>query len=181
MESENEKYKKVVNILRNSKPVLGSTENIEREVIKKISGIRKPEVAISDVIDFVFGWIYIGWVRRTLIAASILLVVVFVWQQGVILNRIDLLSSQAVVVGREKASTPGDEIEKVLTLYKNSGRKFSSKTITISERDLEQIIESVNQLQGQYKDLLKLIEEDPELKKLIEDKVNEKNLKKIKL
>jgi hypothetical protein len=181
MGTESEKYKKVLNILRNSKPVLDSIDDIEREVIRKISKAHQSEGVSSDIIEFLFGWIYIGWVRRTLIAASVVLVVVFVWQQGVILNRIDLLSNQVVVSEGTKVSTHGDEIEKVLTLYKNSGRRFPSKNITISEQEWEQIIDSVNELQGRYKDLLKLIDEDPELKKLIEDKMDGKNLKKIKL
>jgi hypothetical protein len=181
MGTENEKYNKVLQILRKSKPVLDSSDVIEREVIRNISKLHQSEIVFSDVIDFLFGWIYIGWVRRTLITASVLLVVVFVWQQGVILNRIDLLSSQSVVIGRERTATPADEIEKVLTLYKNSGRRFPSKSITINEKQLEQLLDSVHKLQIQYKDLLNIIEEDPELKKLIETKLNENKLTKFKL
>jgi hypothetical protein len=53
--------------------------------------------------------------------------------------------------------------------------RFPSKNITISERQMKELIESVNELQLKYKDLENLIEEDPELKKMIEKKLIENN------
>ena len=181
MKTESEKYNKVLNILRKSKPILESTEDIEREVIKRIARVPQSGLNLSEVIDYLFGWVYIGWVRRSLISASIVLVLVFVYQQGIILKRIDFLSRQTVVINRENVSTPADEIEKMLLVYKNSGWRFPSKTITISEKQMKEILESVNELQTKYKDLENLIEEDPELKKLIEKKLIENNSTKINL
>jgi CHASE3 domain sensor protein len=181
MESENEKYNKVLNVLRKSKPALNSTEEIEREVIKRISKSHQTVPAISVITDYMFGWIYIRWVRRALITASAVLIIVFVWQQGIILKRLDYLSRQVVAIDKENEETPGVEIEKVLAIYKNSGRKFPSKTITISEKQMKELFESVNELKIKYKDLENLIEEDPELKKLIEKKLIENNHTKIKL
>jgi hypothetical protein len=181
METESKKYDKVLNILRKSRPVLDSTEDIEREVIKRISETQKSKLDLSDIIDFIFGWVYIGWVRRSLITASVLLVMVFVWQQGVILRRIDFLSRQTVNIGRENLTKPEDEIEKVLTMYKNSGRKFPYKTIKLTEQQMKEMLESINELQNKYKDLENLIEEDPMLKKYIEEKLQENNRLKTKL
>jgi hypothetical protein len=181
MKTESEKYNKVLNILRKSKPVLESTEDIEREVIKRIARVHRSGLNLSEVIDYLFGWVYIGWVRRSLISASIVLVLVFVYQQGVILKRIDFLSRQTIVIDRENISTPANEIEKMLLMYKNSGRRFPSKTITISEKQMKEILESVNELQTKYKDLENLIDGDPELKKMIEKKLIENNHTKINL
>lgn len=52
MKTESEKYDKVLNLLRKSKPELDSTVDIEREVINRISGIKKPGFIFSEVIDF---------------------------------------------------------------------------------------------------------------------------------
>lgn len=52
---------------------------------------------------------------------------------------------------------------------------------TISEKQMKELLESVNELQIKYKDLENLIEEDPELKKLIEKKLIENNRTKINL
>ena len=46
---------------------------------------------------------------------------------------------------------------------------------------MKELLESVNELQVKYKDLEKLIKEDPELKKLIEKKLIEINRTKINL
>ena len=181
MEPESEKYKKVLNILRKSKPVLDSTRDIENEVIKKISKTQQPAVVLSDVIDFLFGWIYVGWVRRILITASVFLVLIFVFQQTIILKQINLLSKQTIVLDVDNLSASSNRLEKQLMSYRITTRRFPSKSITISEKQLEQLLDSVNELQIHYKDLLNLIEEDLELKKMIENKLNENNLTKIKL
>ena len=181
MNQESEKYKKVLNSLRNSKPKLRTVEDIEKEVIIKISGVKQSKFNLSDVIDFLFGWVYIGWVRRSLITASIALVLVFVYQQSIILKRIDFLSRQSIVNDGENISSPADEIDKMIMMYKLSGRRFPTKTITISEKQMKELLESINELQFKYKDLENLIEKDPELKKLIEKKLIENNSIKINL
>ena len=175
MEPENEKYNKVLDLLRKSKPGLDSTDDIEREVIKRIERVNHAGLFLSDAFDFLFGCVYIQWIRRSLIAASVALVLVFVYQQSVILKRIDYLSRQTIVTERESRFAHAEEVEKMLMVYRNSGMRFPSKNITISERQMKELIESVNELQLKYKDLENLIEEDPELKKMIEKKLIENN------
>src|SRR5450759_5105950 len=101
MKTESEKYNKVLKILRNSRPQLDSTEDIEREVINKIARAHQKRLNLSEIIDFLFGLVYIGLVRRSLITASVILVLVFVYQQGVILKRIEILSKQTIVPVKE--------------------------------------------------------------------------------
>jgi hypothetical protein len=181
MEPEGEKYNKVLKILKTSKPVLVSQEDVEIEIIRRISKVHKSEVVLADVIDFLFGWVYIGWVRRSLITASVILVMVFFWQQGVILKRIDFLSSQSVVIDQKNISTSGDEIEKVLMMYMNSGRRFPPKTIKVSETQMKELLDSIKELQIKYKDLEDLLKEDPELKEYLDEKLLEYNRTRIKL
>ena len=175
MKPESEKYNEVLNLLRKSKPVLDSTNDIEREVIRRISKINSSGLRLSGVLDFLFSWVYIGWVRRTLIAASAALILIFIYQQGIILKRIDAISRQTVVTDKENLFTHSDEIAKLLMVYRNSGKRFPSKTITISESQMNELLESVKELQIKYKDLENLIEGDPELKKLVHKKLIENN------
>lgn len=181
MKPANEKYDKVLEILRKSKPLLGSTEDIEKEVMEAISRVPESEITFSGIIDFVFGWVYIGWVRRSLMAASMVLVMVFIYQQNAMLKHINYLSRQLVVVEGETATTPVAEIERRIMIYKLSGRLSPSNRLLISEKQFDQLLESINELQGKYKDLLNLIQEDPELKKYVENKLEETNRTKIKL
>jgi hypothetical protein len=181
MRKESEKYNKIVKLLRESKPFLNSAADIQREVIKKISLASHPKFDLSEIIEFLFGWVYISWVRRSLIAASVMLVVFFIWQQGMIMKQINYLSRQTIIIDSETSIDPAEVIEKRLLIYKLSGRMFPSQPITISEKQMNQLLDSVKDLQVKYKLLKNLIEEDPELKKYIENKLNENNRTKIKL
>jgi hypothetical protein len=109
------------------------------------------------------------------------LILIFVYQQGVILKRIEVLSRQTVIVDKEKASSSSDEIDKLLTLFRNSGHRFPTKNITISESQIKELQESLKEMQIKYKDLENLIDSDPELKNLIEKKLMENNRTKINL
>jgi hypothetical protein len=181
MVQENEKYDKVLDLLRKSSPLLGSSEDIEIEVIKKIKSAPNSGAILTEAFDFLFGWIYIGWVRRCLIVASIALVLVFAYQQAIILRRIDYLSSQTIISGKENTKTHEEEIEKMLVILRNTGRSFPSNNITISEKQVRELLDALNELQLKYKDLENLIDGDPELKKMIQKKLIENNRTKINL
>jgi hypothetical protein len=107
--------------------------------------------------------------------------VVFILQQGIILKQINYLSRQTIPNSMEGTFDPAEIIEKQLQTYKLSGRRFRSPTITVSEKQMNQLLDSVNKLQIKYKDLMNMIEEDPELKKIVEKKLLENNRTKIKL
>lgn len=173
MEPEYEKYKRVINILKKSEPFLDSGEEIRRNVINRILKERTSKVNLSDMIDFLFRWVYIGWVRRTLIAASFALVIVFVYQQGVILRQINFLSNQVVVADGDSPSDLKVEVERKIMLYKLSGRRFPSKNLTVSERDLQKFMESINETHDKYEELRDLIDNDSELMRYLEKKLSE--------
>jgi hypothetical protein len=181
MKPGNDKIDEVLALLKKSRPLLDSPEEMGNNVIRRLRTEKPAADLISGITDFLFGWVYIGWVRRTLIAASCILVVIFVYQQGVILKRIDTLSRQTIVTDKGNISTPSDEIEKILTGYRNSGHLFSSRNITISESQMKELLESVKELQIKYKDLEKIIDDDPDLKLMIEKKLMENNKTKTNL
>lgn len=181
MEKNSEKLDKVINLLRNSKPILSSTSDIEREVIKKIAGKNQKGLTLSEFIDFLFGWVYINWVRKSLIAASVMLVALFAWQQGTIIKQINYLSSQPVMIDSESGTFRTDFSENKLMLFKLYSKKLPSQNVIISKKQMDTLLESVNDLQTKYKDLMDLIEEDPELKKYLENKLTEMNRTKNKL
>jgi hypothetical protein len=181
MENEEKKYEKVIRILKDSKPVLSNSGIIEETVLRRIQQTAKKEQKDISFFDYLFGWVYIGWVRTGLVAASVLIISVFAYQQSLILKRINTLEKQTLVSGNQFVTGTSDDIEEKLMLYKLTGRKLSTERITISERRMKQLINSYTELQDKYKDLIKIIEEDPELKKLIEEKLSEKNKEKFNL
>jgi hypothetical protein len=178
---ESEKYNKILKVLRESKPVLNSTEDIEREVLKRISKKHQSDLNITDVIDSLFGWVYIGWVRRSLITASVLLVMVFIYQQGVMFKQINFLSRQIITPTIEMQISTEQQVEKLLMMYKRPGRGFPSRNYEVSEKQIKELLDSLNAEKVKYKDIMNLIEEDPELKKYIDNKLIENSRTKIKL
>jgi hypothetical protein len=181
MKTGKENYDKVLDLLKNSRPGLKSTDEVETEVLKRISGDKQPKLNLSEILDFLFGWVYIGWVRKSLITASVLLVFFFVYQQGLILKQINYLSRQIIVNSAETATSPELQIEKLRMMYKRSGMGFPSRNISITEKQMDELLNSVNELKTKYKDLDDLIERDPELKEMIEKKLIENNRTKVNL
>ena len=173
MKAENDRYKKMMEILRNSKPDLIQPEEIQSEVIRRIQREGQKSGGVSDFIESLFGWVYIGWVRRSLIGVAVILVAVFVYQQAFIFKQVKNISKQVVITGNETAPVSSSVLDKRLTLYKISIRLSPGGEIKISESQLEELLNSYNDLQVKYKDLLRIIEENPELKDYIENKLNQ--------
>ncbi len=173
MTAENDRYKKIIEILRKSRPDLTGQEEIEIEVIKKIQRENNLTGRVSELIESLFGWVYIGWVRRSLVTAAIVLVGVFIYQQAFILKQVNNISKQVISIGNESAPVSSSELDKKLTIYKISARLSPGNEIKISENQLEELLNSYKTLQVKYRDLMRIIEEDPELKQYIENKLGE--------
>jgi hypothetical protein len=181
MEQVNGKYEKVMEILKRSKPVLGSASEIEEKVLSRISDKHKSKEELSDILDFLFGWTYIAWVRRSLITASVFIVIVFVIQQSMMMKQIENLSRQIETSERDASGLQGEYQDRRMMLLRFSEKRFSLFRKTNSDKQVEEIFRTIDQLKTEYKELDKLMKEDPELKKLIEKKLLEINGNKIKI
>ena len=181
MKKSNEKYDEVLELLKRSRPILDSTDTIEERVIRRISVRNKAGFEFSFLAELIFGWVYIGWVRRSLITAAVVLVLVFVYQQGAILTEISCLRSQVVSTAIQTGNFSADNISKKLLLYRHPVIRSRYENLAVSESQIMELIKSMDQLKNEYHDLLKLIDEDPELKNLIEKRMTEINNGKVKL
>jgi len=180
MNRDETKYDRILDLLRKSKPVLDSKEEIEEKVIRIITQKQDRKELSSGFLDFLFGWVYVGWVRMGLVAASILLIVAFAYQQVVILKRVNNLNRQAIFI-ESQMITSNPDYSYTNLLFKLAGQKLPSGSTTVPEREMKKILKSYNELQEKYKNFIKLIEENPELKVYIEEKLMESNKKKINL
>ena len=175
MEAENKQYDKLIDILRQSKPEFRGSRDVENVVLNTV-GKQKPRIPFSDISDMLFGWVYVGWVRRTLVTCSVLLVAFFVWQQRVILNEMNSLSNQILKQDRETTYDPSGTLEKKLMLYRLTDQKSGFQLM-----EVQRLIDSLENLQIKYRDIMDLIEEDPELKNIIEQKMKETSRLKTKI
>ncbi len=177
MDSTESKYKSILKLLRESGPLLENREEIENGIIKRINLKQHKAIDSSDIFSFLFGWVYIGWVRKSLVAVAAVFVLIFIFQQATILREVKHINSQEVVVVKswsqaDYAENPGN----ILAVFRLT-RQLNSPVVTaIPEKDIKQLIESYEILQTRYSRLINIIEEDPELKNYIEMKLNQEKI-----
>jgi hypothetical protein len=172
MATEYKKYEKVLNLLRQSKPVLTDVESVAEKVIRQLqeeeSKVSLPEL----IIEYLFGWVYIGWVRRSMITAVLVVALLFGYQQALILRRINDLSGQRIQNGTQLMTGLRDDLTNKILIYRMTGKKLSDGKLSVSEKEIDEMIRSINKLKVKYKDIINLIEDDPQLKKYVEDRMN---------
>jgi hypothetical protein len=175
MTEEDMKYKQVLNMLRQSKPVLKDAEAISEKVIKQLTE-EKSNISLAEmIIEYFFGWAYIGWVRRSMIVAVLVIVILFGYQQALILRRINDLSGQRIQNSSFVMTNLRDDLVNKMMEYRIEGWDLSNGRTSVSEKEINELINSLNKLQVKYKDLFYLIENDPQLKKYVETRMNDSN------
>lgn len=179
MKSEDKKYERVLNLLRNSKPVLTEAESITEKVMRQLqeekSKITFPEL----LLDFVFGWVNIEWVRKSMVTAVLAIAVLFIYQNAQIIRQMKDLSGQRIQNGSVVMTNLRDDLIDQLRIFKHTGKSISDEKITVSEKEIDEMIKSLNDLKVKYKDIFNLIENDPHLKKYFDEKINENKKSKI--
>jgi len=180
MKNDSTKYDRIRDILKKSEPILTGSEAIEENVMEKIRDKKKARENYN-FLDYLFGWVYVGWVRNGLVAASVLIMAVFVVQQSIILKRINNLEQQTISTSTSFVKGVPDDFESAFMIYKRSPSNIHLKNGKLSDKQLRQLEESINDLQTRYSDLIKLIEDNPELKQYIDQKLSEKDKKKFNL
>jgi hypothetical protein len=181
METESKKYKTIITLLRESPTELRAPEIVEQEVMRRILERQRKRISIEKVIDFFFGWVYVGWIRKSLMTAAVALVAVFIWQQSIIVKQLNFLNNRVVSSGIEDIKYQPRMDERKLLLIGTRGELFSHRETKLSRDKIDQLLDSYSKLQSEYDELLKLINDDPDLKKLIEEKAEQKNQQKTKL
>jgi hypothetical protein len=181
MATEGIKYDRVLNILRRSKPELTGLDDIEETVLYEIRQSGKKRQEEFNLFDYLFGWVYIRWVKISLVTVSVFFVGLFIYQQSLILRRISLLENQMVVTGSQFVSSSSVDLEYKLLQNKLLLRKLNTGQVTITKRQMEKFMDSYDNLEHKYQDLIQIIDDDPELRQMLEKKLSEKNKKKFNL
>jgi hypothetical protein len=178
---DQERYDKVIKVLRQSHPEMGDAEQFSERVLRTIRQERTRLSAPELIYEFIFGWVYVGWMRRSMVTAAICLMLFFGYQQTVTLKRIESLSMRSVVdvdlmkTGM-KTTLPGR-----WKLYAIFGKKTGEGGMEISEKELDKFIKSVNEFQEQYGDIFRMIEADPALKKYVNERLDKNVTGKTKI
>lgn len=181
MKNNDEAYRRAIELLKRSKPVPTDISDIGREVVNKISSSSGHEKAGFSIFDFLFGWTEIIWLRRSFITVSFVLVAIFVYQQSMIVKQLNWLSTQIGENQVHHENRSFSEYSGRLKFLKISGKAVYKKDSSVSEEKLDKIMESLDRLQTDYDNLMKILNEDQELKEMVERKLGDIDNKKIKL
>jgi FKBP-type peptidyl-prolyl cis-trans isomerase (trigger factor) len=179
MKTKDNKYDRVLNFLRNSKPDLKNVDVITEKVMRQLQEEKSKITFTELLLDFFFGWVYIGWVRKSMVTAVLAIAVLFIYQNAQIIRQMKDLSGQRIQNGSVVMTNLRDNLIDQLRIFKLTGKSISDEKITVSEKEIDEMIRSLNKLQVKYKDVINLIENDPELKKYVESRMLEYRKNKI--
>lgn len=115
---------------------------------------RKP--VIEQLVSMIFGWTDTLWVRAGLVTVSTCLVLVFVFQQFSIINRIGQLENRMVESSTEQIiRQQGEHVLLNSVLMKELGESQFQDSVLVADKDLKNLINSYSELQSRYQDLLR--------------------------
>jgi hypothetical protein len=170
MDQEHERYEEVIKVLRRSQPQMGNTELFSEKVLRRIRAERTG-ISVKDILyEFIFGWVYVGWIRRSMITTAVCLTLFFGYQQAVLMKKVDALSLRTVVEMKGAKAVTFTNLEARFKIYSLFGRKALEQKLEISgKKEVDEFIKSINDLKVQYKDVFLMIETDPQIKKYVDD------------
>jgi hypothetical protein len=175
MTTEKNDYNRIIGLLRKSKPSFDQQAMTEQKILEQVEKLNRKDTRLHGIPEILFGWAYVPSLRRVLIAASFLLVGFFAVQQSALLRQVRDINRQVIVLRNESEPPALPELGSQLTLYRLSGKIHSNGEIRITGNDLEKFVEAFNELDVRYRDLMKIIQENPDIKNYVEKKLEEEN------
>jgi hypothetical protein len=94
---------------------------------------------------------------------------------------VETLSGRSVVGPEVFRTGASGTLSSRVKMYTLLGKRSRSSDTGISEKDIDRFIESVNDLQVRYGNIMELIEKDPQMKKYFEERIGKIESKKPKI
>jgi len=150
---DKEKISEITEKLTSYNPGLDNRDDLIRNVMESSSATKMP-FKVGRLLDFLFGWTDILWIRRGLVTLSVALVFVFVFQQFSIFNRIGQLENRMVESNTEQIiRQQGEQVLLNSVLMQEIRETEFSDSVMVADKDLRELINSYSELQSRYHDL----------------------------
>lgn len=167
-------YEKAVGFLKKNKPVLTDKELLVKKVMQNLTGLPARSSLPKMAGRYLFSWVYVGWVRKTMATAAILFFGFFIFQQLTLNKRVARLESRMI----KSSITPPDfrttpDLKQRLFFELVARKTGDTDSITLSKDDFSEFLQSYSDLQAKYEKIKKHVKKDSFL-----DKVLKKNLDK---
>ena len=166
--NKEEKYARVVRILRSNNPELKGKENLVDQVMH---GIERPQegFAIRGRLDrTLFGWTGIYWVRTVMSIAALFFVCFFLIQQLVMWNRLNTLEEQ-IVNPAVQTGMPGTDPGMLHSKFLNAALKDlqTGDSIKVSRDELEALLEDYNRIKERLHSMQPASDQESRMKRLL--------------
>jgi len=144
---DGEKYRKVMEALRRSEPGVPDKELLKSRIRGAINSRaeKSSQAKAGRILDLLFGWVEIPWMRWTVGTAAILLVGGFLVQQVGISHRMARMEKQLIHIENGQHSIQegsGTSHQVLLRLY----TKSQTDSVTVSRADLERLLVEYQQM-----------------------------------
>jgi hypothetical protein len=181
MKTEDDKLNMLIGLIKRSEPVMKDQKRFTEKVIENIEKRKRQPDLLASLNELLFGWVYVGWVRRSLVAVSLAILFFFGYQQAVLLKRVNELSDRRIEGSASMVHGITTNYSGKLRLYRLFGERALEKNSNISEDKIEDFVRQVYELNSEYQDLIEEMKKDSSLKKYVGEKMEEMNRKKSKI
>ncbi|MGM0666220.1 MAG: hypothetical protein ACQETA_02770 [Bacteroidota bacterium] len=124
-------------------------EIVDREELK--ASIMQKTGRRTRQVDYIFGWTEIGWLRRSLSVASILIIGLFVGQQLFVIDRINNIEERMGSFNTDKILQYQRENVILNSLVQEDPEaSHLADSISVSTDDLMQLLRDYRELQNKY-------------------------------
>ena len=149
--NKTDKYSKVIEVLKGSKPVLANKEKLTDDVMRRIQEPVEKFTFHEKLSNYLFGWADIGWIRGTMAIAASVFIGIFIVQQVIITDRVNTLEKQLIrTVNTINTQEPDLGIMQKVLLNMVTKDQMIEDSITISRSDLEDLLNSYLELEQNH-------------------------------
>lgn len=173
MRGEKENYERLIGKLSSFHREPPNHEMLAGKIMDRIADEERTVESRVTLAGLLFGWTTVAWVRRSMMAASIAIVSLFVYQQFQIMSGLRQLESKlsdGLGTTEIRMTTSGNEyLNKILLRERFS----ANDSIRVSVADIEDLIESYNELQISYEKINRFLIMNPEYRRRLENEYGE--------
>lgn len=142
-----EELDKILRRIRESKPGMESRYELRESIMEKVN-------KRANYLDYFFGWTDVGWLRKSLAFASVIIVLFFCGQQVFMTNRIDKLEKRMISINTDNIlQYQRENVMANSVLYRDADRKKLADSIKVATDDLLDLVKSYRDLQLKYENV----------------------------
>jgi len=170
-EDGDSEYLRLVKLLGENHFTPAHPDILIEKAIDRVNQKRKMIREKTIILGLLLDWTMVGWARKPMAVFSLLLVVLFAYQQYEIMSGIrDLRSRMKDGSFEVGPSSAGVTVPGMVLM---TGRYIGPDSIRVAAHDVERLIESYNELEMSWHSIIRVLERNPQLLRRIEREYGE--------